>query len=490
MRAPFPVATAVVLLASGAPCLAAGATADGAKAIAASYAAWFTPAVVDKGIVAVAPQGDDYLVTWDLQKLIDLADPAPDVIKIDKFAYTLTPKGDDAWSVKADHFPSVSFDVSTDKGKMKGTIDLSGFRVDTTYDGKAQQFLSSVIAATLVTGKFHFDDPSNAGGDVDLNENGIAAEFKGGKATSGADYSFSQTMKSVTETISAPADPKSKTPVKMTFTMGGVTSDGTVTALRSKEIGDLWKLAAASGPDAGPPPDLKDRITAMLPLWNDFRVKAEVKDMAFDADIPATPVHVEMKSLSEVVALTGFTPHAAAEFGMTIADFSAKVAMLPPWSNSIQPLSFDFDVKLAVDGMDEAARVALADPQFFEKSGPTDETKAKVQEILMKGHPHVVIAPGRFKTPTLDLTYEGDVAVTGETPTGHFTVTAGGLDKTQALIQEIGKDAPEAQQVMMGFALVKGLASTGADGRLTWKIELGANGAVTINGQPMPGASP
>ena len=42
------------------------------KAIEQGYVDYFSHAVVDKGIVSVAPDGEDYVVAWDLQKAIDL----------------------------------------------------------------------------------------------------------------------------------------------------------------------------------------------------------------------------------------------------------------------------------------------------------------------------------------------------------------------------------------------------------------------------------
>ena len=469
------------------PGWAAPATSDGAKAIAQGYAEWFSQAVVDKGLVSVTPQGDDYLVAWDLQRIVDLTKPAPDAVKVDKFSYVLTPTGDDAWTVKTDHFPSIAFNVATEKGKVAGTVDLSGFRLDTTYNGKLPQFLLSTLAATLMSAKIHVAE-ANGPSDVDLKEAGLAIETKAKSMEVGIDLSINQSIRNLTEivTVAPGAKDSKETPVKVTFTAGAATSDATFAALRANEIGVLWKYAVAHGQDANPAPDMKAKVSAVLPLWNDFRANAAISDMTLDLPTPMMPIHAELKGLSETVALSGFTPHASAEIGVKLTDLSATMAMLPDWSKSVQPASLDIDLKVTVDGMDQVARLAIDDPNFGGKGDLTEETQEKIKTILMNGHPRLTISPGRFATPTLELTYEGEVIAEADQPTGHFTIGANGLDKTQALIQEIAKDMPDAQSALLVVAFIKGLATTGGDGRLVWKVEVNADGGVTVNGNPMP----
>jgi hypothetical protein len=484
MRAGKYLPTALLLALAASPGSAAPATDEGAKAIAQGYAAWFSQAVVDKQLVVVAPQGDDYLVAWDVQKIIDLAKPPPDSLKIDKLSYLLTPAGEDAWKVSAEHFPSIVFNVPTDKGRVSGTIDLSGFHFNSAYDGKAPQFLLSTALAALLSARIHMREAEGAS-DVNFSQAGFGVEAKAATAGSGIDFSVRQNLTSIAETVTGPVD-KGSPAFKMTFTAGQGTSDATFSALRAHEIGDLWKYAIAHASDASPPPDLRDRLGAILPGWNDFHAIAELHDLAMDAEIPLAPLHAELKGLSEVVALSGFTPHAYAEVGLKLTDLSAKMALLPGWAASVQPASLDMDVKVTVDGMAQVARLALDDPNFGGNGDLSPQTQDKIAAILLKGHPRLVIAPGRFATPALEIAYEGEIASEGAAPEGTFTISANGLDKTQALIQEIAKSLPDAQQGLLVLAFVKGLSNTGADGRLVWKVAVGPDGAVTINGTPLP----
>ena len=128
MHALWP-SSAFLLIATSSAGLAASATSDGAKAIEQGYVDFFTKAVVDQGIVSVATDGDDYVVVWDLQKALDLAGAPKGALRTERFSYRLTPRGEGAWTVAADRFPTIAFDVPTDKGEMTGT-DRAPLEID------------------------------------------------------------------------------------------------------------------------------------------------------------------------------------------------------------------------------------------------------------------------------------------------------------------------------------------------------------------------
>ena len=70
-------------------------------------------------------------------------------------------------------------------------------------------------------------------------------------------------------------------------------------------------------------------------------------------------------------------------------------------------------------------------------------------------------------------------------PSGHFTFTADGLDKTIALLSEMAKTDPQVQPAVLGVTFLKGLATTGSDGRLVWKVDM-TDAGLTVNGTPLP----
>ncbi len=482
MHARWP-SSALLLIATASAGLAAPATSEGARAIEQGYVDYFGNAVVDKGVVSVAPDGEDYVVAWDLQKAIDLAGAAKGALRIERFSYTLTPTGEDAWTVKADRFPSLAFDVPTDNGKDTGTLDLSGFRLEVAYDAAQANFLRSLVAGDLLAGKFHVAD-ADRGVDVDLAQSGISVETRAKTSDSGAgvDVAVGQSVKSASETIVAPPPNGQGAPVKMTYDIGAVVGGAAISGLRAREIANLWKYVVAHIDDADAPAELKQRLRATLPLWNDLQTNAEIHDLTLRMPMG----EATLKTLGETIGLSGFTADGAAEIGVKIDQLAFQSPLLPPWSEQLSPASFDFELRVVDKGLDEVARLVLDDPGFGGKGELSPETQDKISEVLIAGRPKLTLSPGRLTTPTLDLTFEGEASADTGAPSGHFTFGADGLDKTIALIEDIAKTEPDLQPAVLGLTFLKGLATTGADGRLVWKVEVTEAGEVSVNGTPLP----
>lgn len=480
-RWPLP---ALLLIAASAPSLAAPATSEGAKAIEQGYVDYFSKAVVEKGIVSVAPKGEDYVVTLDLQKALDLlTSPAQGGLRIERFSYTLTPGAAGSWTAKADRLPSVAFDAPTEKGRVTGTVDLNGFHLDAAFDAAAATFLHAFAGADALAAKFHVAAPPQSM-DIDLGESGISAEMRAKTSESGqgVDVAIAHFVKSIAETVVATPSSGDGAPIKVTYQADGVAGGLAISGLRAREIAEFWKYVVAHIDDAKAPADLKQRVRATLPLWNDIHANAEIHDLALQ-----TPVmEATLKMLGETLGLTGFTSQGAAEVGVKIDQLTFKSPLLPPWAEQLSPVSLSLDLRVAGEGLDKAAQLALDDPGFGEAGELSPQTQDAIGETLIAGHPKVVLAPGRLTTPVIDLAFEGETTTDSGPPRGRFTLSADGLDKSIALIEDIAKDDPDMQTVLLAVTFVKGLATTGADGRLVWKIDLTETGDVTVNGTPLP----
>lgn len=473
----------LVLVAGASPALAEPATPDGAKAIEQAYIDYFSKAVIDKGIVTVTPSGEDYVVAWDIRKALDLAGAPAGALRVAPFSYTLTPQGGGAWTVRADHVPGVDFDAPTDKGRVEGAVKLPGFRFKAAFDPAQTDFLRSMLGADALTAKFRIADTSQRA-DVDLAESDLSVETRAKASDSGAgvDLAFAQSLRGLTETVvSTPADDQGA-PVKVSYEVGGVLGGLTVSGLRAREIGDLWKdiVAHADQPDA--PADLKQRVRATLPLWNDVHAEAEIHDLALQ-----TPFfEAKLRTLGERLGLSGFTAEGAAELGVRLDGLAFQSTALPPWAGSLSPVSLDLSLRVVDQGLDKAAQLALDDPAFGEKGDLSAETQEKIANVLLAGRPKLILKPGKLTTPIVDLAFEGETVVEAGAPVGHFTISADSLDKTIALLQEVAKSEPDAQSMALGVVFVKGLAVAGPDGRLVWKVDLTSSGEVMVNGSPLP----
>jgi hypothetical protein len=475
------LAGAGALASSGGAALAASATPEGAQTILQGYAAYFSQAVVDKGIVTAEPRGGDYLVTWNLQKALEAADAPKGAFHVENFSYVLTPGAGEAWNVKADHFPQVGFDVPTDKGQASGAVAFDGFHLDNAYDPEADEFLRSMIGVADMTGEFHVAEGTQIS-DFKFTQDELSVETRAKPSPDGAgiDVALAQAFKRLTETISAP-QPDGGPPAEMTFTVGGAVSGAALAGLRAKEIGELWKYLVAHADHPGPPPELKALLQSALPLWREIRTDAKLDDLQFQMPFGTAT----MKSLGEAVDLSGFTASGFAEFDLRLKDFQVSSTLLPDWISSLSPASFDLSLRVTGEDWDQAARIALDDPHLGESGDLSPETGDQITQVLLAGHPKIVLTPGHLKIPALDLAFEGEASMTAGEPTAHFNVSADNLDRTIALLEDFAKVQPEAQSALLGVTLLKGLATTGADGRLVWEIE-SSGGAITVNGSPLP----
>src|SRR5690606_28692910 len=64
--------------------------------------------------------------------------------------------------------------------------------------------------------------------------------------------------------------------------------------------------------------------------------------------------------------------------------------------------------------------------------------------------------------------------------------TARDFDKTSKFLQDLSKEDPKFNQVSCVAMMMKGFGRVQADGSVLWHIEADANGALTVNGQPVP----
>ena len=463
---------------------AESATPEGARSIEQDYAAYFTQAVIDNGIVTVAPDDDGYLVTWNLQKAADLGG-LEGAVKIGPLSYRLIPGPAGAWTLRGDHLPPIGFDIPTPNGQTTGAFDFRGVGVDGVYDPLAHEFLRSKLGVDAMDGDFKVGDAGRQSR-VKIAEQGIVLEARAipNADDDGVDLAIAEAFKSMRETASAPSEDGQDDAAQMNYGVSGTVAGATFTGLRADEIAALWRSFAAHANADEWPPAIRERLLAALPFWNLLQSHAEFSDVGVE-----TPEGgARMKTLQESLDLTGLTRKGVAEIALAIEDMSLKSDLLPPWSGELWPATLSLNVIASGEGWDKAARLAIDDPNFLADGELSAETQDKIGEVLTSGDPKLVLKPGHLKIPTIDLAFEGEAHIEADQPAGHLKISADGLDKTIALLQEMAKDDASLAPVILAVTLLKGLATADADGRLEWNIVATADGEVTVNGSPLPRA--
>ncbi len=472
--------SALILIAAASPALASPATIEGARQFEDAYAAYFTRAAIDKGVISVTPDGDDYVVAWDLEKAMTLLGGDVGALRAARFSYRLTPTGDGAWRLLSDAFPTVTIDAPTDAGQTNGTVELRGFALHGAYNPAEAEFLRATLGADVIHAKFKVVD-SQQTAETDVAETGVSGETRAKAAAEGAgvDFASAQHVASVTETIVG--TPTGGAPTALTYSIGDGVGEASLAGLRAREIGELWKYVVAHGDEATSGHEFGDKLRAALPLWKELKAGAKLTDFALKAPFGAAKI----KTLNETFGLSGLTAPATAEFGVELAGLTIESPQAPAFAARLTPASLSFDLKFSGGGLDQAAEIAIDDPSFAGSGDLSPEAQDKIDAALIAGNPKLTLAPGRLTTPTLDLAYEGEASASGGAAHGRFLLSADGLDKALALLQDIAGTDPEAEAAALSLTFAKGLAKTGADGRLTWVVEF--DGAeVKVNGSPLP----
>ena len=462
------------------------ATPEGAAQMLDRYVAIFGRGIAEKGIVTVDPHGDAYKVIWHIRRALEAA-PLPTVqFQMGDFAYDITPGPGGAWRMTADAFPSIAFDMPTDAGRMSGTIGLTGINIDSAYDPAqpvpftSRSIIGDVLAdlRILEAGKvipFH------------IEESGVQVDLKQTKSDVGADLALHQTLGTIIERLSVPIETQQHAKVDMTFTVGGATLDGTVDRFRTEQAVAAWRflLAHKDQPkNEASVAAVKTILAAGLPGWQKMNLTTELSDLAFDMSL----AKAHMKALSETIDLPGFTEVATGGFGLKIDEFNLHSPFLPQGFESLLPLSLNFDIAVKLTGLDQIAKIALADPDFLIRKSVSDDGQAKIQQIFKNSEPTFTLSPGYLRLPLIDIAYQGEVKVSpGDFLTGQIVVSADTLDKVIEFVRPFVVFSPDVAKAVLVIDAAKGMAKAGPNGRLNWYIKMtGPPRQLTVNDVPIP----
>jgi hypothetical protein len=454
--------------------------AEGAKALEAMYSAYFSTKAVEQGVIEVTPEGSSYVVTWDLQKAAELADIPASKLKIDPFAYRLTPASGGVWTLSADSFPNVEFDASPAQPNAHYVLKLDGFGLQGRYDPAKEPFLTSKLTIGQINNEVLGADPS-APKLSTVTYSGITFDTEARTAPAGGvDFEFSQQIGAMSQSVK-PGEKAGGFGVDLATS--GSDGGGAAKGVRAREIGEIWKYLVERAEANEKPSNAAPLLTAALPLWDRLEAKGDSADMKVETEIGAA----QAKKIGSRIAISGVSDPGRMEVGIDFDGLSLSSPLAPPWVSKLTPAAAHIAFAISDKGVDRAARLFLADPAFG-SADPSKATQDAATAAIVGGDPKLTFEANNLKTPIIDLAFAGELGLASAEPTGHFHVTVDSLDKLMALGTEIAASDPSVQQGLLGLSLIKGLAKTSADGRLAWDIDI-AGKKVIINGTPMP-ASP
>ena len=131
---------------------------------------------------------------------------------------------------------------------------------------------------------------------------------------------------------------------------------------------------------------------------------------------------------------------------------------------------------------------ALADPKMVRDSLATKDYYTK--RILPDGKIKASFDGTYLRSDHYDFALSGAMELPLEDPgkpeKADLKLTARDFDKTIKFLQDLSKQHPQFGRASFAAMLMKGFGKVQADGSMLWHIKTDADGALTINGQPVP----
>jgi hypothetical protein len=467
--------------------LAGQATPEGAKAIEAAYALYLPQAVIEKGVLSVAPDGADYVVSWNFEKALADGGNLSQVLKVAPFVYRVTPMAGGGWIAKSSSLPKVTIQPADANDRQGGFVAFDGFALETRYDPEAKDFVNGKLGL----GSVKIDLKSRSGDALQhvlATQNRIGGDLTvtAGEAPDSLDLRTNETIDATKQQTTVVGDDNHETPLSQ-MRQGATAGNGQLTGLRGKAMAELWRYAIAQIDSEAPadPQALKPKLEALLPLWKRVSGRAGIDDVAFA--FPGGGVAI--KSFGEEVDMTGLADKSSVDLFLAAKGVSLDLDAAPDWLKAVWPASLQFDLKAGVDGLDRAARLALDDPEFVKTGNLSEPTQDTIRDLLLGGHPHVALTKTQLSSPLVEATFEGEAEFAAGAPKAHGKATADDLDKLLALLAKIAESDPNARNALLGVTFVKGLARQ-EGGKLVWDLEYVGPKSVRVNGQLLGDAAP
>ena len=433
--------------------------------------------------VTVTPEGSAYRASFDLKAM---ARPLESLgVSLDPATETLllTPNDDGTWKVAADTLPPMTVHMKDQTIVMRA----STYRFEGAFDPKLGAFINSTFHQEGMTSDQ--DSPATSQhqriGRIDGTMTSVPTD--GNTASVDAQYTLGDMSDEVTIQPPKPQASVAVTPsaAPMAFSYKLPTGAGSLSAakVRTNSLLDLWAfLVAHPSHDAlaAAQDDLRGLLRAALPLLASLKEAGSADDFALTTQVGAFSAHRIAGSL----ALDGLAGTGSMALTLSFDGLKVPSQDLPAWTVGFLPTAVDLKPTLTGFHFDEMMREAVNDFDLKTSEPFTPEQDQRLGHLVWPGDGKLTLGPSRIATGLLDITLQGEGTI-GSEPAGKLTVSASGLDKAIAALQQATASDPSAQQVLAQFILAKTLAKPGPDGSSVWEIEAGAAGTVTVNGTPL-----
>lgn len=479
MRHLLPIVSCFVL---ATPAFAQTVDVDGAARLTESLSRYVGKDAFDRKILAVAPEGSAYRLSFDIKPLAGLL-PAQARVKIDvsPFSVLVKPLADGKWDVVGDTIPGGSFDAEGPNGLQSMKWTVSDGKFAGVYDPALAAFptLSGSHAGMAMASRDAEGDMQSTTGAGTFQSAGAAA------AGGGVDISFNQSVADFVQNMQVASEAGgARMPVTVKAT--NLTVEGTGKGYRTSQILDLVAFGVANADEArlkANQAELKTKLLAALPMWN--RLDGTYRFGDLDVTTPAGSFGA--KNLSFGFGTDGIVQNATVSYKIGLAGLAIPSGLLPEWSAMLLPT----DVSLNLDGVgfdfEGMAKKVIDSFDLNRDAVVPDEVGAEIAANFLAKPPKLVIAPSSVKNRDTQVSLAGEVTFVGTEPNADVTIDVAGFDKMVENLQAASKQAPEISQYLPMALIAKGFAKPQPDGSLRWKVVRKADGSVSVNDVQLKG---
>ncbi len=471
------LAASLFLATASAHALAA-ATPEEAARITASLQTYLGS---EPGVVTVAAQGDDYIVTLNPAPYIAKINQPGVKVTIDPVVLTVRPKGNGQWDVSQKGpyaFGWAAEGISTVEGKV-AEQDWSG-----VFDEASAAFLTSTYSIKNFTINQTMVDPATK------SKTDTATVYESWTGTSTAtprpdgSVDASGTVNiagviSAAKTDAAPGAPP------LNYSINNAKTDyvSTIKGFRSRAILDLvaWFVAHPSKElIVKDQQQLKDKVLAALPLWESLDTNATMADTTVATAIGS----FVLPSATFGVGMNGVSKDGKLREAFGVTGLTIPPGIAPPWTDGLIPHTFKIDMTAQGVDLEAPVRLFVAQADLAKDPPiPPGSEPAYLAAFAPKNSINVSLAGGEIAAAGYAITYDGAFTVNfAGLPTGTATIRMKGLDDVIAKVQAAATTDPNAQQAMGGLVALKGFGKAEADGGMLWAVDMTQPGKVLVNG--------
>lgn len=485
------------------PVFAQTVDAEGADELAATLSKYFGKTAIEKKIINVVPEVDNYRITFSTAKLLESL-PKQDYIKGDFGEYSLLtkPLADGSWNVTSSTMPRGSVEMVTPTGPETLQWSIDNANISGIFDPKIGAFSK----ASFAYGSFKLKSTSPTQ-DVEASAGSAKGETIGTAAASGgvdfssvqsaADFRETMTIKAPAPTDGAatdggatPAPATPAEPLKVVIQGNELGANADAKGFRNLQLLDLWAFFIAHAGEKTlkdtEQTELKTKVLAALPLWDKLSGAYHLADL--DVETPLGPFAA--KNVSQELNFDGISKSGGYHYAFRTNGLKYPSLPIPEWSAQFLPTDVEFAFGTTGIDLDTVAKAAVADMDLNREKPFSDEFEASTAAAFMMNPPKVVINKSLIRTADTELTVEGEVSFAALKPESRTTWEMAGFDVALDRLTKASKQEPEIKNYIVFAKLAKDFGTQLPNGHIQWVVDQKADGSVSVNGNPVKGPDP